>query len=143
MDRDDYINRMETLISDPARFQKLLVPESKDYMMVSQTLYMKRILLLVILKHYSLLMDQALHVYMAYQNFIKHQLMVFQIIDQLYLNLALQHIKLQNAYYISYHPVLKMNTHLEIEFVSMIDKQDHNQFMCSFDIHSVFTNIPL
>ena len=35
MDRDDYINRMETLISDPARFQKLLVPESKDYMMVS------------------------------------------------------------------------------------------------------------
>ena len=35
MDRDDYINRMETLISDPARFQKLLVPDSKDYMMVS------------------------------------------------------------------------------------------------------------
>ena len=27
----DYINRMETLISDQAKFQKLLVPENKDY----------------------------------------------------------------------------------------------------------------
>ena len=25
------------------------------------------------------------------------------------------------------------------EFVSMIDKQDHNSFMCSFDIDSLFT----
>ena len=31
MNRDDYINRMETLISDPAKFQKLPVPENKDY----------------------------------------------------------------------------------------------------------------
>ena len=27
----DYINRMETLISDQAKFQKLLVPENKDH----------------------------------------------------------------------------------------------------------------
>ena len=25
----------------------------------------------------------------------------------------------------------------------MIDKQDHNSFMCSFDIDSLFTNVPL
>ena len=31
MNRDDYINQMETLISDQAKFQKLLVPENKDY----------------------------------------------------------------------------------------------------------------
>ena len=31
MNRDDNINRMETLISDQAKFQKLLVPENKDY----------------------------------------------------------------------------------------------------------------
>ena len=31
MNRDDYINQMETLISDPARYQKLSVPENKDY----------------------------------------------------------------------------------------------------------------
>ena len=31
MNRDDYINRMETLISDQAKFQKLLVSENKDY----------------------------------------------------------------------------------------------------------------
>ena len=31
MNRDHYINQMETLISDPAKFQKLLVPEIKDY----------------------------------------------------------------------------------------------------------------
>ena len=29
------------------------------------------------------------------------------------------------------------------EFVSMIDKQDDNSFMCSFDIDSLFTNVPL
>ena len=31
MNHDDYIGRMETLRSDPAKFQKLLVPENKDY----------------------------------------------------------------------------------------------------------------
>ena len=31
MNRDDYINRMETLISDQAKFQKLLVSENKNY----------------------------------------------------------------------------------------------------------------
>ena len=31
MNLDDYINQMETLISDTAKFQKLLVPENKDY----------------------------------------------------------------------------------------------------------------
>ena len=31
MNLDDYINSMETLISDTAKFQKLLVPENKDY----------------------------------------------------------------------------------------------------------------
>ena len=30
MNHDDYISRMETLRSDPAKFQKLLVPENKD-----------------------------------------------------------------------------------------------------------------
>ena len=29
------------------------------------------------------------------------------------------------------------------EFVFMIDKQDHNSFMCSFDIDPLFTNFPL
>ena len=29
------------------------------------------------------------------------------------------------------------------EFVSMIDKLDHNSFMCSFDIEFLFTNVPL
>ena len=29
------------------------------------------------------------------------------------------------------------------EFVSMIDKLDHNSFMCSFDIDFLFTNVPL
>ena len=29
------------------------------------------------------------------------------------------------------------------EFVSMSNKQDHNFFMCSFDIDSLFMNVPL
>ena len=81
---------------------------------MSQTLYMKRMPLLVILKQYPLLMDEAVHIYVAYQKFIKLSLLVFQIIDQLYLKLALQHAKLQNIYKISRHPLLKMNTCLEI-----------------------------
>ena len=56
--------------------------------------------------------------------------MVIQIIDQLYLKLALQHIKLQ---------MLKDSS----ELVSMIDKQDHNSFMCSFDLDYLFTKVPL
>ena len=31
MNRDDYINQMETLIPNQVKFQKLLVPENKDY----------------------------------------------------------------------------------------------------------------
>ena len=80
MNPDDYINRMETSISDPAKFQKLLVLENKNYnFMVKEkrlvdnvldTLYEKNAI-----SHDTktiLLMDQALHVYMIYQKFIKH-----------------------------------------------------------------------
>ena len=80
MNPDDYINRMETSISDPAIFKKLLVLENKDYnFMVKEkrlvdnvldTLYEKNAI-----SHDTktiLLMDQALHVYMIYQKFIKH-----------------------------------------------------------------------
>ena len=31
MNRDDYIKEMESLMSDPAKFQKLTISESKDY----------------------------------------------------------------------------------------------------------------
>ena len=31
MNHDDYISPVETLISDSAKFQKLSVPENKDY----------------------------------------------------------------------------------------------------------------
>ena len=79
MNLDDYMEGMETLKSDPTKFKKLPVPENKDYkFMVKEnrlvdnilyTLYEKNALL-VILKQYSLLMDQSLHIYIAYQKFI-------------------------------------------------------------------------
>ena len=31
MNRDDYINQIEILISDPAKHKKLSAPENKDY----------------------------------------------------------------------------------------------------------------
>ena len=106
MNRDDYIKRMETLLSHPTKFQKSLVP-NKDYNFmlkekrlvdnILDTLY-ENMPLLVILKQYSFLMDQVLYVYITYQKFIKRYLMVFQIIDQLYLKLALQYKKTQNIY---------------------------------------------
>ena len=76
---------METLISDKAKFQKLLVFENKDYNFMAKgkrlvdnvldSLYEKNIIISdikTILTRYSLLMDQTLHVYMAYQKFIKY-----------------------------------------------------------------------
>ena len=76
---------METLISDKAKFQKLLVFENKDYNFVAKgkrlvdnvldSLYEKNTItsdIKTILTRYSLLMDQTLHVYMAYQKFIKY-----------------------------------------------------------------------
>ena len=76
---------METLISDKAKFQKLLVFENKDYNFMAKgkrlvdnvldSLYEKNIItsdIKTILTRYSLLMDQTLHVYMAYQKFIKY-----------------------------------------------------------------------
>ena len=75
------------------------------------------------------LMDQVLLVYMAHQKLIKHEL-VFQNTYQTYLRLAFQHIKLQNIY------TLKDS----FEFASVIDKQDYNSFIWSFDIDSLFTS---
>ena len=76
---------METLISDKAKFQKLLVFENKDYNFMAKgkrlvdnvldSLYEKNTItsdIKTILTRYSLLMDQTLHVYMAYQKFIKY-----------------------------------------------------------------------
>ena len=81
MNRDDYINWMETLVSNPAKFQKLLVAENKDYNFIVKekrladnvldTLYEKNAITRDI-KTSLLLMNQSLHVYMAYQKFIKH-----------------------------------------------------------------------
>ena len=76
---------METLISDKAKFQKLLVFENKDYNFMAKgkrlvdnvldSLYEKNTItsdIKTILTRYSLLMDQTLHVYMAYQKFVKY-----------------------------------------------------------------------
>ena len=76
---------METLISDKAKFQKLLVFENKDYNFMAKgkrlvdnvldSLYEENTItsdIKTILTRYSLLMDQTLHVYMAYQKFIKY-----------------------------------------------------------------------
>ena len=76
---------METLISDKAKFQKLLVFENKDYNFMAKgkrlvdnvldSLYEKNTItsdIKTILTRYSFLMDQTLHVYMAYQKFIKY-----------------------------------------------------------------------
>ena len=59
---------------------------------------MKRVQLLVILKQNSLLMNWVRHVYMAYQNSIKHLLILFQITEQLYLKMVLQQMQLENIY---------------------------------------------
>ena len=88
--------------------------------------------LIVTLKLHSLLMDQALHVNMAYQKFIKHLLMVFQLIDQIS-QIGSPTYKIVK-YLLAFISLITKNEYTvkdSFEFVSMIDKEDHNSFMCS------------
>ena len=76
------INRMETLISDPAKFQKMSAPENKDHNFmfkektlvdnILDTLYEKNAIARDIKTILFLDRPETLQVYMHYQKFIKH-----------------------------------------------------------------------
>ena len=105
MNRDDYINWMETLISDQAKFQKLLVSENKDYnFMVKEkklvdnildTLHEKNVITRDIKTIFATDGSSPARLY-GLPKIHEALVMVFQIIDQLYLKIALPYIKLQN-----------------------------------------------
>ena len=105
--RDDCINRMETLMSNPVKFQKLLVPENKDYNFVVKekrlvdnvldTLYEKNAITRDIKTILTPDGPSPAHLY-GLPKIDKALVNVFQIIDQLYLKLALRHIKVQSIY---------------------------------------------
>ena len=80
------------------------------------------------------------------QEFIKHQLTVFQITDrQIISQIGTSTYKIAKYLLGFISPITKNEYTLKdlFEFVSMIDKLDHNSFMCSFDIDFLFTNVPL
>ena len=63
------------------------------------------------------------------------------IVVSLYLKLGLQHAK----YLLDFISLITKNVYTlkdSFEFVSMIDRQDPNSFMCSFETDSLFTNVP-
>ena len=105
--RDDCINRMETLMSNPVKFQKLLVPENKDYNFVVKekrlvdtvldTLYEKNDITRDIKTILTPDGPSPARLY-GLPKTDKALVNVFQIIDQLYLKLALRHIKVQSIY---------------------------------------------
>ena len=68
--------------------------------------------------------------------------MVFQIIDQSQIGSPIYKISKYLLGFIL--PITKSEYTLRDSFesVAMIDKQDRNSFICSFDIDSLFTNFP-
>ena len=96
---------METLISDQAKFQKLLVSENKDYnFMVKEkklvdnildTLHEKNVITRDIKTIFATDGSSPARLY-GLPKIHEALVMVFQIIDQLYLKIALPYIKLQN-----------------------------------------------
>ena len=103
--------------------------------------YMKRMLLLVILEQYLLLMDQALRLLKIHNGLVDGLPNYRPIISQI----GSPTYKIAKYLLDFISPITKNEYTLKdsFEFVSMIDKQDHNSFMCSFDIDSLFTNVPL
>ena len=154
MNPGDCINRTETLISDPAKFQKLSVPENKNYnFMVKEkrlvdnildTLYEKNAITCDIktiltsdgpspARLYGL---PKIHKALV-DGLPNYRPSIYQIGSPTY------EIAKYLLNFIS--PITKNEYTLKdsFEFVSMTDKQDDNCFMCSFDIDSLFTNVPL
>ena len=122
MNRDHYINQMETLISDPAKFQKLLVPEIKDYKFmvyekrlvhnILDTLYNKNAITCDIKTILTLDGPSPARLYglQKIHNALVDSLPNYRpIISQI----ASSTYKIAK-YWISYHPLLKMNTRLKI-----------------------------
>ena len=120
-------------LSDPAKFQKLLVPENKDYnFMVKEKSSVDNILDTLY---------ETLHVYMTHKASIDglptYRPLTSQIGSPTY--------KIAKYLIDFISPITKNEYTLKdsFDFVSMIDKQDNNSFLCSFDIDSLFTNVPL
>ena len=153
MNHNDYINRMETLISDPAKFQKLSVPENKKYnFMVKEKSLVDNILDTLSEKNAITYIKtlptpdgpspanlhglQKIHKALV-DGLPNYRPIISQIISPT--------CKIPK-YLLNFIPPITKNEYMlkdSFEFVSMIDKQDHNSFICSFDIDSLFTNVPL
>ena len=154
MNRDDYLNQIETLISDAAKFQKLSVPENKDYnFMVKEkrlvdnildTLYEKNAITRDIK---TLLTPDGPSPARLYGLPKIHKALVDGLPNYRPIISQIGSPTYKIAKYLLdfISPITKNEYTLKdsFEFVSMIDKQDHNSFMCSFDIDSLFTNVPL
>ena len=145
---------METLISYPAKFQILSVPENKDYnFMVKEkrlvdnildTLYEKNAITRDIKTTLTPDQPSPARLY-GLPKFHKalvgglpnYRPSISQIGSPTY--------KIAKYLLDFISPITKNEYTLKdsFEFVSMIDKQDHNSFRCSFDIDSLFTNVPL
>ena len=93
------------------------------------------------IKQCSLLMDQTLHVYMTHKALIDGLPTYRPITSQI----GSPTYKIAKYLLDFISPITKNEYTLKdsFDFVSMIDKQDNNSFLCSFDIDSLFTNVPL
>ena len=144
---------METLISDPAKFQKLLVPENKDcnFMVIEKrlvdnildTLYEKNVITCDIK---TILTPDGPSPACLYGLPKIHKALVDGLPNYRPIKPQIGSPTCKIAKYLLdfISPITKNEYTLKdsFEFVSMIDKQDHNSFMCSFDTDCLFTNVP-
>ena len=154
MNRDDYINRMETLISDPAKFQKLSWTRKQGLQLYGQRKRLVDNVLETLYEKNAITHDiktiltpdgpslAHLHGLPKFHKALVDGLSKYRpIISQI----GSPTNKIANYSLDFISPITKNECTFRdsFEFVSMIAKQDHNSFMCSFDIDSSFTNVPL
>ena len=145
---------METLVSNPAKFQKLLVAENKDYNFIVKekrladnvldTLYEKN----AITRDIKTILTPDEPIPARLYGLPKiHKALVDGLPDYRPIISQIGFLTYKTAKYLLdfISPITENEYTLRdsIEFLSMIDKQDYNSFMCNFYKDSLFTNVSL
>ena len=154
VDREDYRKRMQELVDDTSKFEKVKVKDGKEYnFMVKETKEVDSLLNELLVKH-SISMEQReklspdgpnparlyglpkIHKQLV-DGLPKYRPIISQIGSSTY------KIAKFLLPFIEPHTKNEYTVRDTFHFVSMLDEKDHHLFMASLDVDSLFTNIPL
>ena len=154
LNREDYLKRMQDMVDDTSKFEKVSVSEGKDYnFMVSQTKEVDELLAELLAKHS---ITQAARDQLSpngpnparlyglpkihkppLDGLPKFRPIISQIGSPTY------HIAKFLLKFVQPFSTNKYTVRDTFHFVSLLDGKDHRLVMASLDVESLFTNIPL